>query len=98
MEKKKVEIPQMEELMDNMIDKKSMREIKNEFIGRVVTIVIAGLALITALAWDETLKGVFTYFFGELTGLNNKLLYALTVTFFAVVVSIIIGKIFLKKK
>ena len=88
----------MEELMDNMIDKKSMREIKNEFIGRVVTIVIAGLALITALAWDETLKGVFTYFFGELTGLNNKLLYALTVTFFAVVVSIIIGKIFLKKK
>ncbi|OGI63881.1 hypothetical protein A2914_02045 [Candidatus Nomurabacteria bacterium RIFCSPLOWO2_01_FULL_41_21] len=98
MEKNKVELPQMEELMDNMVNKKNVREIKNEFIGRVVTIVIAGLALITALAWDETLKGVFTYFFGELTGLNNKLFYALTVTFFAVLVSIIISKIFLKKK
>ena len=94
-----VKIPQMEEFVENMKNPKPMADdIKIEFLGRVVTIVIAGLGLITVLAWDETLKDLYEQFFSHITNVSQKLGYAVFVTIFSVLVSIIIGRIFIKKK
>lgn len=90
-----IKIPQAEEFFDNMTRVKE--DITLEFFGRIVTIVIAGLGLITALAWDEALKDIFLEFFGNLSTLNQKLGYAIFVTILSVVISIVIGRIFLKK-
>lgn len=98
MSNEEIKIPQMEELLENMKNPKIGKDIKVEFLGRVVTIVIAGLALVTALAWDETLKDIYKMFFHEIEGLSQKFGYAIFITIFSVVVSFIIGKLFIKKK
>ncbi len=89
------DIPQMEELMAK--SQEAFKYVRLEFLSRVVTIIIAGLALITALAWDETFKDIFAHFFGEITTLEQKLKYAALITLFAIVVSFIVSKIFLNK-
>ena len=95
METPDIKISQAEEFFKSMQIKKTL---KLEFISRIVTICIAGLALITALAWDEVLKDVYVFFSDYFKGINQKLGYAIFITIFSVVVSIIIGKIFIKKE
>ncbi len=82
-----IKIPQAEEFFHSMNTEDTTPNIKIEFLGRVVTIIIAGLGLITALAWDEVLKDIYTYFLESLTGINEKLGYALFVTLFSVIIS-----------
>ena len=64
----------------------------------MVTITVASLGFITVLAWDDTLKLLYKELFGDVDTLGSKFLYSLLVTFVAVAVSIILGKLFLKKK
>ncbi len=95
-ERIKIKIPEAEEFFETMNPKKD--DIKIEFLGRIVTIIIAGLGLITALAWDEAFRDIFVKLFGNLNSFNDKLGYAIFVTGIAVVGSIILGRIFIKKK
>ena len=93
-----IKIPYAEEFFQKIHVKDNAKSIKLEFISRIVTIVIAGLALITALAWDEVLKEIYVYFSGYLNGINQRLGYALFITIFSVIISVILGRILIKKK
>ncbi len=82
----------------DFIDEETVRAIQVDFMGRLVTITIGGLGLITALAWDRTLEDIFIEFFGPLTTLGRKLTYTLLITVFAVLVTILLRKIFIMKE
>lgn len=80
-------------LADEMV-----HDIKTDFLGRLVTIIIAGMGLITALAWDRTLEDLFIEFFGPLNSLSSKVIYASVITIFAVAVSLFLRRIFISKE
>ncbi len=92
-----VNIPTAEEFLEK-IESTTAKNVQEEFIGRVVTITIAGLGLISALAWDETLKTIYHHFVGDAESIGAVLGYAVIVTALAVLASIYIGKLFLKRK
>ncbi|MCX6757946.1 MAG: DUF5654 family protein [Candidatus Nomurabacteria bacterium] len=85
------------ESTEEFFDDESFKEIKMTFIGRVVTIIIASLSLIAALAWEETLHDLFREFFTSSESIQGKLLYAILVTLLTVIVSVFVGRRFLKK-
>lgn len=73
-------------------------EVQEKFSSRIITIIIAGLSLITVLAWDKVLQDIFLKIFdeGNIT-LGAKLIYALVITLMATSASIIMTKSFIKK-
>jgi|SRR3989344_2896872 len=92
-----MKIPRMEEFLD----KEEIRKIgkaRQHFLERTITIIIAALGLIAALAWDEALKSLFEKIFGPLSTSGEKLIYALVITALASVVSIILGRRFFFRK
>ena len=96
-EKIEVSIPTAEKFVQNMTDIE-MKDIKTEFVGRIVTIIIAGLGLISVLAWDDALKDLYRSIVADSSSLNGKFGYAIVITLFGVIVSIILGRAFLRKK
>ena len=84
--------------MEEFVTTEDLMKTKLEFMDRLITIIIAGMGLIAALAWDEALKHVFKYIFGENSSLAEDIGYAVLVTLIATVVSIYLRKIFLKQK
>ncbi len=80
-------------LKDYRIDK-----VEDEFRRRVVTLIIASLGIVTALAWDSTLKEIYIRLFGDLDLLSDKIFYSLAITLLSVIVSVMVGKSFIKKK
>ena len=67
--------------------------IHHEFVNRLSTIVLAALGLVTALAWDDVLRQMFADFLGAESTLLQKIYYAVTVTFLAAFISVILAKI-----
>lgn len=84
--------------MRDMLEQFEIRQIKRQFVDKLITLSIASLGLITALAWDETLRDLFRSFFGSSESLSDKFLYSSLITILAVVISIILGKFFFKSK
>ena len=84
--------------MSEMLQQFELRQVHWQFIDRLVTLAVASLGLITALAWDETLREIFKNIFGESESLSNKILYSVLITIVAVAVSIILGKVFIRTK
>ena len=76
----------------------SLSDIKLDFMARLVTIVIAALGLITALAWDRTLEDIFTEYFGPLTNLSQKILYASLLTIISVIITLALRRSFIRKE
>lgn len=74
-----------------------VEQVANQFSNRVITLVIASLGLTTALAWDDTLKELFTAIFGPANTLGDKLLYSILVTIIAVVVTIVLARLLRKR-
>ena len=74
------------------LEEYKINKIENEFNKRVITLIIASLGLITALAWDETLKDIYVKLFGNLDNLSSKIFYSLTITLLSVIISIIATK------
>jgi ABC-type phosphate/phosphonate transport system permease subunit len=93
-----IKIPQAKEFFETIKIRETSKDIKVEFLSRIVTIVIAGLALVTALAWDEVLKDVYGYLKEYIHGINEKLGYAIFITVFSVIVSVLLARFFIKKK
>jgi ABC-type uncharacterized transport system ATPase subunit len=84
--------------MEKFLEKYEVRQIRTDFFQKMTLIIIASLGFITAIAWDQALKLIFTEFFEGLTSIQEKLLYAVLITIVATVGSIILTKIFLKGK
>jgi len=82
--------------------KKEVREFQKEFATQLLTLVTSGFGLVAALAWNEVIKEVITKYiqpiFGSSSGLVSLLIYALAVTFLAVLVTYQLSKISGKEK
>jgi hypothetical protein len=96
-EKIEISIPTAEEFVEN-IKHSSSKDIQTEFIGRIVIIIIAGLGLISVLAWDEALKDFYKEIVKNSESLAGKFGYAIVITLLSVIVSIILTRAFMKNK
>lgn len=70
------------------------KEIKEKTYGYIMT----ALGLVAGLAWNDAIKGLIEYIYpvGR-SGLWLKFIYALVITVFLVVFSLILAKFFRKK-
>ncbi|MES2059946.1 MAG: DUF5654 family protein [Patescibacteria group bacterium] len=87
-----------EPLIEEFIRKYEIRRIHIDFFERLIFLIIAGLGLITALAWDVFFKDFFIEIFGHIDSTDQKLLYAVLLTFLTVVVTIFLRKCFKRRK
>lgn len=55
--------------------------------------IVTGLGLVTALAWNEAIQGVFNRFSSKPAGLTAKFIYAIILTVIIVVVTLQLNKI-----
>ena len=82
---------------EEFFNEEDFKKIKMTFSGRVVTIIIASLSLISALAWEDALHDLFRALFADSESLGAKMLYAVLVTFLAVIASVLVGRRFLRR-
>ena len=70
---------------------KETQKIRGHFFERLLKLVTSGFGLVSALAWNELIKEIVKVyikpFFGESSGLISLLIYAVLVTFLAVLVT-----------
>lgn len=67
--------------------------LKTEVFDQVVTLLLGGLGLVAALAWNEAILSLFKQLFPQGGGLGYKFLYAAVVTVIIVVISVRLRKI-----
>ena len=79
---------------EKFMEKYELRRVRSDVLERVVTLVIAALGLIAALAWDETLKQLFDELFGGRDTLGGKFSYAVLITVIAAFISVRLGRLF----
>lgn len=76
---------------------KEAREFQKQFAERLLKLVTSGFGLVSALAWNELIKEfVKEYvkpYFGESSGMISLFIYALIVTFLAVLVTYQLSRI-----
>ncbi len=72
-------------------------ENKFSFFNRMITLAIASVSLIAALAWDEALKQIFDHLFGGRETISSALAYAVVVTILAAIISVTLGRGWFKK-
>jgi len=82
---------------------KAVREIeaiRRQFIKKTLDLAVSGFGLVAALAWNEVIKEtVNTYikpFFGRGSGLISLVIYAVIVTFLAVLVTYNLSRLYEK--
>jgi predicted NodU family carbamoyl transferase len=85
---------QQEVKKQKSIEQKLMNEanqFRKEFAGRLLTLLTSGFGLVAALAWNELIRETVNVYikpyFGEEGGLISLALYAILVTFLAVLVT-----------
>lgn len=71
--------------------------VKNEFMERTISLLIISLGLITAMAWDDTIKDIFNLIFNGIETLPEKIVYSLSVTLIAVVASVGLSRLVKRK-
>ena len=78
--------------LERFWEKYELDRVQSRVWERIVTIIIAALGLIAALAWDDTLKHLFENLFGGTGSLLEQFLYAVIVTVLAAAISVWLGK------
>lgn len=84
--------------LDNLLKKYELQNLHNDFFDKIVFLFIAALGIITAVSWDQVLKIVAEKLFGAVGDIWSKVLYAVLVTVITVIVSIIVNKLYVKRK
>ncbi|OGE82160.1 MAG: hypothetical protein A3B10_02405 [Candidatus Doudnabacteria bacterium RIFCSPLOWO2_01_FULL_44_21] len=84
--------------MEKFLEKHELHHLHTDVLEKSITLVIAGLGLIAALAWDEALKHLFETIFGGKGTLLEEISYAIVITLIAAFISVQLGKIFSKRK
>jgi hypothetical protein len=77
---------------------KEFNKLHLEFVERVILLIIVGLGVITALAWDEALKNLFNLIFTNLTSVQEKFLYATLLTIITATATVFLNKYLKKQK
>ena len=80
------------------LEKYEVKRVRDNFKERVITIGIASLGLIAALAWDEALKHLFEKLLGSSGTLAEQLAYAIIITLIAAAISVYLSKLYKKRK
>lgn len=77
--------------------KKEAQEFKKQFADKLLKLVTSGFGLVAALAWNELIKELIRNYiepvFGGGSGIISLLIYALVVTFLAVLITYQLSKI-----
>ena len=63
-------------------------KLRQAVIRRTVEFILAGFALVAALAWNEAIQALFKTIFGDVGSLMAKFGYAIVVTAIVTVISI----------
>ncbi|MFQ5970413.1 MAG: DUF5654 family protein [Nitrososphaerales archaeon] len=63
-----------------------------EIIEKLAVLVTAAFGLVAALAWNEAIKSIFKQIYGPGEEVAPMVIYAVTVTAIAVIVTIIVGR------
>ncbi|MFW6226307.1 MAG: DUF5654 family protein [bacterium] len=66
---------------------------KIEVIEKLAALITAAFGLVAALAWNDTIKLIFSKFFAESSTIIAMLIYAILVTIIAVLITILMGRI-----
>lgn len=66
--------------------------VRRVFVERVITLALTSFGLVAALAWNEAIQALVREFFPEQQGVVPKFIYAFTITFVFVIVSIRLGR------
>ena len=96
-EKPGVDIKVSIEDIKSFLQETELHRVQNEFFNRLVTILIAALGLVTALAWDDVLRELFAQYLSTESSIMQRLYYAVTITFIATFLSLVLGKFFLRR-
>ena len=83
--------------LEKYIEFRDLNRFRKDFIEKIALLVISAFGIIAALAWDDALHALFYKLFQNLTDMQAKFFYAALVTVLAVVVSIILTKLFIGK-
>lgn len=92
--KEKFEISEMEKFLEEY----ELDRIHFDVLEKVLTLIIAALGLIAALAWDEALKHIFEQLFGGAGTILEEVSYAVVITIIAALISVRLGKFYMKRK
>ena len=84
--------------MDKFLERYELKRLHTDFFQKIALLIIASLGFIAAIAWDSALKLIFIELFGGLESVGDKIQYAALITIIAVLLSILLSKIFLKKE
>jgi hypothetical protein len=68
------------------------KRLHTEFLKTMTQLATAAFAFVAALAWNDTIKSFINHFIAEGSGFVSQLIYAIIVTFLAVLVTYFLGK------
>ena len=83
--------------VEQLLKTREINKFRVSFVEKMIILLISAFGLIAALAWDEALKELFKSIFHNLTLLQEKFLYAGMITVLAVVLSIALSKLIVKR-
>lgn len=83
--------------LEKFMAKYEVKRLRTDVFTRIITLVIAALSLIAALAWDKALHQVFEAVFGHNETVASSISYAFLVTVIAAVISLVLAR-FLQKE
>ena len=69
------------------------KNLRSEFIKTMIQLATAGFGLVAALAWNEFIKEFINRFISPGSGLISRFIYALFVTFLAVLFTYYLGRL-----
>ena len=68
------------------------KNLRSEFLKTMTQLATAGFGLVAALAWNEAIKDLISRFITQGSGLISRFIYAIIITFLAVLVTYLLGK------
>ncbi len=84
--------------LDGLLKEYELDNIHSDFIEKLIFLFIAALGIITAVAWDQVLKLIAQELFDKVGDVWSKVIYAIFVTAITVLVSIIVNKVYMKRR
>jgi hypothetical protein len=79
--------------MEKFLERHELKHFHYDVFEKIITLIIAALGLIAALAWDKALHHLFEKIFGHGGTVAQDLGYAVTITVFAAIISLRLGKL-----
>jgi len=76
----------------------SKTTIKEEILDKLAVLITAAFGLVAALAWNQAITAIFKEIFGTAETFGPMLMYALSVTIFAIILTITVARAASKAK